>query len=236
MESINTIVEYLMQDKIKNVSIINFIENYGVKSIKKIGDAVILRSKSDRDWVYISSNNDECFPLVIRELGEEDKCFAMIEDWMMPSIIKESKLKWRLSCMRMVLDEKIKIPLLVHEVLSLKLDDAKYIYENSMYKNFTSIEYIQDRINNGVSAGIYDSNKLIAWAMTHDHGAIGFLNVLEDYRGNGYARDITLHIINELRKKGKIPFACIEEDNKKSMSLIKKLGFREDRKIHWFEI
>jgi hypothetical protein len=40
----------------------------------------------------------------------------------------------------------------------------------------------------------------------------------------------------EKRQEGTIPFVHIEETNIKSMNLAIKLGFRKDRRVHWFEI
>ena len=76
----------------------------------------------------------------------------------------------------------------------------------------------------------------LAWAMTHDDSAIGFLHVLEAYRRQGFAYELTVYLIHQLRQQGKIPFVHIEETNLKSIHLAMKLGFRKDRRVHWFEI
>ena len=65
---------------------------------------------------------------------------------------------------------------------------------------------------------------------------VGFLHVLEAYRRKGYAYDLTVYLIHKLRAQGTIPFVHIEETNIKSMNLAMKLGFRKDRRVHWFEI
>lgn len=103
-------------------------------------------------------------------------------------------------------------------------------------KEITSREYIQDRIQHGFSAGIYESGKLVAWILTQDDSAIGFLNVLEAYRRKGYAYELTVYLTDQLRKQGKIPFVHIEETNHKSIHLARKLGLKKDRRIHGFEI
>ncbi|WP_411682016.1 GNAT family N-acetyltransferase [Clostridium thailandense] len=72
--------------------------------------------------------------------------------------------------------------------------------------------------------------------MTQDDGAIGFLNVLSEYRLKGYGKSITIDLIKKVRKQGKLPFVHIEEKNEKSMKLALSLGFKKDRAISWFEI
>ena len=72
--------------------------------------------------------------------------------------------------------------------------------------------------------------------MTQDDGSIGVLEVLEEYRGRGYAYDLTVYLIARLREQGRIPFVQVEDTNTKSMNLALKLGFRKDRRIHWFKV
>jgi 8-oxo-dGTP diphosphatase len=62
------------------------------------------------------------------------------------------------------------------------------------------------------------------------------LEVLEEYRGRGYAYDLTVYLIARLREQGRIPFVQVEDTNRKSMNLALKLGFRKDRRIHWFKV
>ncbi len=45
-------------------------------------------------------------------------------------------------------------------VVSLSVNDAQYVYEHSLYQGITSSEYIRERIQNGLSAGIYESMSL----------------------------------------------------------------------------
>ena len=79
-------------------------------------------------------------------------------------------------------------------------------------------------------------DKLIAWGITQDDGAIGFLNVLPEYRRMGYARDVMLDLINKVRYEKKIPFVHIEEENEKCMRLAVSLGFKKNKIVNWIEI
>ena len=72
--------------------------------------------------------------------------------------------------------------------------------------------------------------------MTHDDGSIGVMNVLEPYRRKRYAYDLTVYLIQQLRAQGKIPYVHVEETNLISLDLAHKVGFRTDRRLHWFEI
>ena len=67
-------------------------------------------------------------------------------------------------------------------------------------------------------------------------GGLGFLHVIENARGKGYALSIAVSLIEEVRQKEKIPFAYIEKDNFRSINLVTKLGFVKLENRHWFEI
>lgn len=236
MKQKNKIIEFLIKDQVNNINIINFIENYPIYYIEKVGNSVIVKGKSDRDWVYISSKSEEELKIIKSMLNNEDKNFAIIEEWMIPTLTKGNKINWKLSTTKLVISNETSIAKPKYNVSKLTVNDAEFIYENSEYKDFISINYVSERITNGVSSCIRYMDKLIAWAITQDDGAIGFLHVLSQYRKMGYARDVMLDLIDKVRDEGKIPFVHIEEDNKKSMSLAIGLGFKRDKIVNWFEI
>ena len=237
------ILEYIKKNQTSNINIINFIENYPIDYIERIGDSVIVKGTSDRSWVYISSNSRDELQTVKSKLDSDDKCFAIIEDWMMPILTEDCNIRWKLSTMRLILDKRSTFEIgeslsdeTTEKLSELSPKDAEFIYENSDYKDFLSIEYIIDRITNGESSCIRNFDKLIAWAITQDDGAIGFLHVLPEHRKKGYGREVTMDLINKVIEKNKIPFAHIEEDNISSMNLVTSLGFKKDKIVNWFEI
>lgn len=229
-------LEFLRKDRPRNINIINFIKNYPVSTFDRRGDSALIRGKSDEDWVYISSESLGEFMGLLEGLDDRDKCFAVLEDWMLPYIIRDSAVRSRLTSMKLVYDGETPLPPQKCRAVELKVPDAPYVYENSKYKEYISIEYIEDRIKNGVALGITADGKLVAWAITHDDGAIGFLNVLEEYRKNGYGLDVTVSMMKRLLESGELPFVHIEETNVKSMNLALKAGFRKDRRIHWIKL
>ncbi|MBE6083434.1 GNAT family N-acetyltransferase [Acidilutibacter cellobiosedens] len=236
MENINDILNYLQKDLVKNINMINFMNDYPVSYIEKVGNSVIAKGRSDRNWVYISSDSKEELEAVKEKLKIDDKCFAIIEDWMIPILTKGSKIKWELSTMRFFVPKDILLPDIKHATSDLKTDDADFIYQNSDYKEYISVEYVKDRIKKGLSSGIHSSGKLAAWCITQDDGAVGFLHVLPEYRKKGYGKSVTLDVIKKIRNEGKLPFAHIEQENENSIKLAKSLGFKEDRSVNWFEI
>lgn len=235
-KSINAVLNFLKADLIRNMNIINFIENYPVYCIERVGNSIVVKGTSDRNWVYISCRNIDELAAIKKNLEDDDTCFAAVEDWMIPILTVNKTIKWKLSTIKLYLPENAVLPDSKYALSSLKAEDAQYIYKNSDYKDYLSKEYIQERIKNGISAGIYDSGRLIAWCITQDDGAVGFLHVMPEYRLRGYGRKVTINVINKVRQHGKIPFVHIESTNVKSMKLALSLGFVKDRYINWFEI
>lgn len=229
-------LELLEKDKKRNMNIINFMRSYPVQTCDAVGDSVLVRGRSDEDWVYISSESESEFLQLAEGLGEEDKCFAILEDWMLDRIAGNKEVSSRLTSIRLVYNEKTALPPLRPDISRLSADDAAYVFENSSYKDYISIDYIEERLNKGIGLGIRIDSKLAAWAITHDDGAIGFLTVLEQYRSRGFGTGVTAAMADWLLKHGEIPFVHIEEENIKSMNLASKLGFERDRRIHWIKL
>lgn len=233
MGNIDEIIESLSIEKVKNINIINFLSNYPIYCIEKIGQSVMVKGKSDKKWVYISCELEEELKRLKEKLTKDDKNFAAIEDWMIPILTEGKKLRWSLSTMKLILLDKVESKFTISE---LTISDAEFIYENSDYKDVISIEYIMDRIENGINSCIRYENTPVAWAITQDDGAIGFLHVLPQHRRKGYAKSIIIDLSKKVQKENKIPFVHIEESNENSMMLALDLGFEKYKRVSWFEI
>lgn len=236
MHNKNELVKILSKDKNKNVNMINFVNTYPINCIKKVGESVLIRGKSDEYWVYISSSSNIELSKLVNELNDEDKYFAVIEDWMLPIVTQGKDLEWKLSCMKYIFPQNIQLPRNKSKIVELSIKDAEYIYDNYDYKKYTSKEYITERLQKDISLGIIEDDRLVGWIMIHDDGAIGMLNILPAYRKKGYGYELMTAMVKEVRQQGKIPFLHIEEDNIKSTSLALKVGFEKDRRVHWFKL
>ena len=233
----NDLISFLKEDEIKNINLLNFMEAYPVVSLERVGDSVLMRGKSDCLWTYLSSPNEKDLEGVLARLTPDDRTFAAIEDWMLPALTRGRKLSWHLSMIRLILPEEHALPKkpLPH-IAPLSPDEGDYIYRHSLYQRLTNPDYIRGCIRQGPSAGIRESGELVAWLMTQDDGSLGVLHVLDGHRGKGYAYDLTVHLAERIRATGRIPFVHVEETNAKSMSLALKVGFRQDRRLHWLKI
>jgi 8-oxo-dGTP diphosphatase len=234
-------IEVLEKDRIRNVNALNFIRDNRINSTEIVGDSVLIRGFSDRPWVYISSTSQEELKELTSKLTNEDKCFAVIEDWMTPLLYtKEEELRWKLTSVKLYYPDTTALPSLDFEenvkIELLHINDAQFMYDHYDYKEYASVPYIRSRIEKGVGLGLFKDKKLVGWIMTHDDGAMGFLHVLNEYRSRGYAMALSVSLIKMLRAMGEVPFVHIEPHNHQSMNLAIKAGFEKDRLINWFEM
>lgn len=230
------VVRLLSKDQLKNANFLYFLENNSFINAHRYGNSILARAESDHIWLYFSIDKKEEFDKLIKYLTPSDKYFATLEEWMIPLISNKSKIDWELKTNQYYLPDDVALPIPCQEFRKLQISDAEYVYEHSDYKEFLSIDYIQDRIEKGISSGMIINDSLAAWAITQDDGAIGFLHVMDEHRRNGYAYQIMLDMIQKVRNAGKIPLTYIEEANVKSIKLMKKLGFIEDKEMIWLKL
>ncbi|RJP66235.1 MAG: GNAT family N-acetyltransferase [Ignavibacteriales bacterium] len=232
-EKLKDIISILKGDLIRNVNLINFIEDNEILETHIVGNAIMVKGISDRTWIYFSCREETELNKLIVLLKPEDANFAILEDWMIPILKGKLELNVELTTIKYILRPDVVIPGNKIQVEELFPDDATFIYMNYDYREFTNISYIKERIIKGISAGIRIHDKLAGWAITHDDGAIGMLHVLPEFRRQGLAKEITINMIEKLRALGKLPFAQIEEKNFKSIRLVENLGFVKDRRVSW---
>lgn len=230
------VIDLLKQDSERNINILNFIETCPVRGYERAGDSVLVRGESDRRWTFISSRSQAELKTLTARLNEEDRYFAAIEDWMLPILAQSREVVWDLDMIQFILPPKVRLPKPTHEPVSLEIGDAQYVYENSEYRDYLTVDYICDRIARGPTASIHENDRLVAWVMTQDDGAMGALQVLENHRNKGYGLHVTLALCEQIRSRGKRPFAYVEKDNTAAIKLMNKIGFVEQKPVHWLAL
>ncbi len=234
-EEINKLISKFKQDEISNISTIGFIENNPITEIIEINNSYLIKGTSDVEWAYIVCNNVSDLRALL-EKSSNNTYFASVEDWMIPIITEKRNTEWILSTMRYYLPENVEVPENKIEVIPLTTDHIGFIISQSNYKQFLTPSFVEDRISKSISAAIFKKDKLVAWGLTHDDGALGSLHVLDEYRKKGYGKEILISLIHQNRKLGRISFAQIEEKNTKASNLAEQLGFVEDRRVSWIKL
>ena len=237
----------------KNISMIGIIENYGIENNFKIGDSILVTVKTDHLWCYLTSENKDELNQILKKFKFQTLYFASLEDWMLSVISKHREFEWELKTERLILPKTAELKNLDQnkpdssnenkndletefKLRRLKPDDTNFIFAHSHYQQFTSKAYIKERIKADCSAGIIIDEKLAAWGLTHDDGALGFIHVREDFRKRGFARLIMQKLISDKRKNKKDVFLNVEPNNLKAKKLFNSFGFEFDRMISWIKL
>lgn len=232
---LNNLKEHLKKNFLSNISIIGFLENNPITEVIEINDSYLIKGTSDVEWTYIVCSNENDLRALL-ERSASNTYFASVEDWMIPIITEKRNAEWVLSTMRYYLPDDVDVPENKKEVVPLTTDHIGFIISQSNYKQFLTPAYVEERISKSISAAIMKKDKLVAWGLTHDDGALGSLHVMDEYRKKGFGKEILLSLIHQNRKLGKISFAQIEEKNTKATNLIEQLGFIKDRRVSWVKL
>lgn len=129
-----------------------------------------------------------------------------------------------------------KIPKNNIEFKKLDKQDIPAIKEHYSVKDLCTDEYLQDRIKDGM-LGAFLNDTLVGFIGIHDNGAMGMLEVFENYRGKHIGMLLQMMYTNQLidsKYPGYI-YCQIYEDNTASMNLQKKLLLAKAKKpCYWY--
>lgn len=231
-----TIRSFLRKDPLQSLPIEGFFENYPLEKVYQSEDFLLLTGTSDWCWALLAGSDAEGMQQVIEAFDFQTSYFANVEEWMLPVLMKYRPLEWKMTTMRYYLPQDQLVDPPSVSCLPLHPSDAAYVFWHSAYKEYTSEEYIIDRLKKDVSAGIYIRGKLVGWGLTHDDGSLGFLNVLEPFRKQGLGESILRNMILHRQNNKQPVFVNVETTNNKSITLITKLGFLPDRMVSWVKV
>lgn len=226
----------LAQKPLQSLPVLGFFENYPLQKSMRQGEFVLLLGTSDYPWAYLCGDNPEDLYTLLEKFNFESLYFANVEEWMLPVLTHTRKIEWKLTTHRYYLPDNRNVdpPDYISKMLDASMAD--YIYERSAYKDFTSVEYIRERIEKDVSAAVWIDGEMVGWGLTHDDNSLGFLNVIPPYRGQGLGESLLRFLVMQKKRNKKPVFVNIEPHNHQSINLVKKLGFVFDREVNWLKL
>lgn len=162
--------------------------------------------------------------------------YHLTEEWMLPLLEERASESTARVAWLFVLDPKDFVDLESHEVLPLTEESAPMVAK-LWEPDWPSEGYVRNRIRNGPSFAIYEDGKPVAWNLTHFEtervGMMGFLHVVEGYRGKGYGKSVASVLIKDILRRGKIPALHVYADNVPSLELTPQLGFHRVKRQVW---
>ncbi len=236
--SIEDAIKILEKEPIHNLPLISLLKLHPqyVNDIQRVGDSLIIRRSLEFDWTSISHCPEGNFENVFQNITDDDLAFDSLETKYFDRVKRDFEVEWFTHANMLILSDDVEIDEPSHDVIPLTLSDANIVNDFWEHKKENTLDYIKRQIESDITASIRIDKKPIAWGMTHDTGALGFLYVMEECRGRGYAKSVTCHLVNQLRTKGRTPFAFIAIENERSYTLAKKLGFIDAGKYSWLKL
>ncbi len=227
-------LEQLHRDPVRYAAHLGFARNQPVRA-QQDPRGTVLVGRSDREWVYIATDDPGFFDEVVdRQLEEQGSvALAVLEDWMFARLRAARTVTWTLSSLRLVYPATQPPPDPGGGVEQLTPDEAEAVHASYGYRDLVPLPYLRDRILRGPALCLRVGTRLAAWCFTHDDGAIGLLEVLPPFRRRGFGRRLLASLVTEVRARGHLPFVQVEPTNAASLALARGLGFEDERHVHW---
>lgn len=235
------IYDFLSKNKIINLNLIGFLENVPDAEVYVDNEANptgVVARKGYFSSLYIE--NDAFLNEVLDTLYKEDGFygFRAVYRPIAEKIRSRFLVNWEsLNALYYLPVKEVDLSRIKNQVKSIDIKDAEIINHYYTYKDEISLDKIKDDIENRPSSAIYVDGDIASWVLIHNDNSMGIMYTKEEYRGRGYAEEVTLYLANKILKSGHVPFLTIVDGNNMSPGLAKKCGFiHEGVYTDWFGI
>jgi predicted GNAT family acetyltransferase len=147
------------------------------------------------------------------------------------------QLQKELVCLQMIVNDKIEIEV-KEDIILLTHENADVLFQ---LVNLVQPGYFKSRTALlGNYFGIFKNGQLVATAgermKMNDHTEVSAIVTHPDFIGQGYAKQLTAHTVNNIFDQGKMPYLHVVESNVGAIKLYEKLGFTTRRKMSFWNI
>jgi len=204
------------------------------------GSAVILAA--DDDGVLIHEQKSKAYMLAAssiergRELLESiPPCTLLLlhQQSLIPEAQRRFGLNYAHTCVQAVYFSRTVLAL--DSRLDIHpLDENHFDMVWQHYHDLVDAEYLRRRLREGALSGGFLRGELIGFVGEHEEGSIGLLEVLPEYRRQGFGTVLLSYEVNRFLQQGKLPFSQLVPQNEASLRLHRRLGFCVgDRQVTW---
>ena len=166
---------------------------------------------------------------------------AMVDNFFVvgekPELSDQLKLKKELVCLQMVISDRIDLEI-KEQVIQLASVHTDTLFQ---LVNLVQPGYFKRRTALlGDYFGIFKNDELIAVTgermKMNDFVEVSAIVTHPKHTGQGYAKQLIAHTVNNIFNQNKIPFLHVVENNTGAIKLYEKLGFTTRRKISFWNI
>lgn len=197
-------------------------------------DGLLLLSHAD-DMYYASAKNKQAAMDILQLIPQDYHGLCVCDDIFMECIDLYITYGTKFNSYNMVYEKQEKAVLTnttirIQPLTEKDIEIVKQTYNNPIYDQ---PGYIASCIRNGM-LGAYVDDKLAGYIGLHNSGAIGLLEVFEDYRQQGIAKTLVASMINHCLETKQIAYTQVQQKNETSLQLQEKLGFtKADKPCVW---
>ena len=223
-------LKYLNNNKLLYMDMIEPIRRNSADILYAGNDGVLIRERNSNAYMISMDNLFKGKELVNR-LDSVD--LAVAHDKLIADYIQNQfELKHRLECFQAVYPEdKCSYTIDTLNMKELGEEDIDII---TKHYNVLSKSELSELLKRKNIFGGYKEGVLVGFIGTHLEGSIGLLNIFPEYRMMGYGKALESFMIDYILNKGYTPFVQIETNNKNSLLLQRKLGFKiSSDRVYW---
>lgn len=223
-------IAYLMKNPLLHMEMIESIRRGTADILYAAEDGVLIKEQKSSAYMISVDNFRKGRELI----DEMPICNAIVvhQENMVDYISYKFRLTEIIECFQAVYMDKTRFHIKDNlEIRQLNESQKEIILKH--YDKLSSDE-IEEILNNGNLFGGYKDGRLVGFIGNHLEGSIGLLEIFPQYRRLGYGTILESYMVNRMLENGLVPFGQIEVNNKKSLALQKKLGFKiSSDRLYW---
>lgn len=234
-DHLELVSEVVSSDFYNNICILCMSKDYPLVNFYEEQGMYAFAFRSDENWCYLSHNANTEF-LCNYLLQQSGSQFLVISNPEVVKWVKEKhKVIWEITCLRLFREGNFNIISDI-SILPITSRQLPWVYHNSGYQQFLSMDYLETRLRLGGGFYIENNGVPVAWVMSHDDGSVGMLHVMNEFRRKGLGRMLVDAMSAKVKEKNMPVFAHIEPSNLPSLKLFRSMGFVDKAVVTWMKV
>lgn len=129
---------------------------------------------------------------------------------------------------------EVEVPLDIGALRPLREGDVDFLMEHQLYLDeYGGKDYLLHRIEKGVTSGIEIEGDLVGWELLQDDGTLGFLRILESFRGKGAGRSLHYDLARKVQGLGKRAISHVSIYNRRVVKIVEAGWGEVQGKVAW---
>lgn len=226
--------KFKCDDLLQNIDIFQCIRRKSAEIIYEAEKAILIKDKPSGTYMLSSSSKELAEELI--EKMPEGLELVVTHDTYSAKLIQK---KYKFCCVKTCYNTVYVEDEIIETNPSIEIRTLTENYIDIIMKKYSMAEnvgkeYIEDRIKSKVMLGAFIKNELCGFIGAHTEGSIGLLEVFEQFRNKGIGTTLQAVATNKALKENIYAYGQVEQHNKLSMALQKKLGYRlSEGKVYW---